>query len=188
MAHVPNCRGLGLEPELIFYTKSRGRFEEDILMECILCGKSIDGLQDESVVHKPTKQGLQTICSAAEKRQDTSGIRILEKKYAILDGTLKVKFHKTCRKTYTSNMNIASATTSETDDLLNQATACSKTTRSHTGSFDIRSMCLICNKTGPRKIRQKKEKLTSVQTGNYILFEKYGNKLPRCSEIRTNSI
>ncbi|CAG9760430.1 unnamed protein product [Ceutorhynchus assimilis] len=135
-------------------------------MECILCGKSIDGLQDESVVHKPTKQGLQTICSAAEKRQDTFGIRILEKKYAILDGTLKVKFHKTCRKTYTSNMKFASATTSETDDLLNQATACSKTTRSHTGSFDIRSMCLICNKTGPRKIKQKKEKLTSVQTGS----------------------
>lgn len=133
-------------------------------MECILCGKSIDGLKDESVVHKPTKQGLQTICSAAEKRRDSFGIQILERKHAILDGTLKVKFHKTCRKTYTSNMNIASATTSKTDDL-NQEIVCSQTTRSNTGSFDIRSMCLICNKTGPRKIKQKKEKLTSVQTG-----------------------
>lgn len=84
-------------------------------MECILCGESIDH-QDKSVVQNPTKQGLETIFSAAEKRQDTFGKKILERKEAIFHGRLKVKYHQNCRKTYTSLQNIESACTSQTND------------------------------------------------------------------------
>lgn len=136
-------------------------------MECIICGKSVEN-QDKSVVQNPTKQGLQTIVGTAEKRRDIVGLKILERKEAILIGSEKVKYHQSCRKTYTSVQNIGSASTSGTQNP--QQEISSKTTRSNIGLFNIRSMCLICNRSGPKKIKQKKEKLTFVQTGMYELF------------------
>ncbi|KAJ8928932.1 hypothetical protein NQ314_018431 [Rhamnusium bicolor] len=94
-----------------------------------------------------------------KKRQDIFGKTSLEMKDAILNGNLKVKYHCSCRKTYTSAQNIASASTSQTSDPEH-----GKKTRKNIGLFDIRSMCLICDKTGHKKINQRKEKLTSVQT------------------------
>lgn len=108
----------------------------------------------------PTKQGIKTIFSAAN-RMDIFEKYILEKKEAIVNGSLKVKFHQICRKTYASIQNITCACISQFNDR-EQDKSCSKKTRSNMGVFDIRRMCLICNKSGYKKINQKKEKLTSV--------------------------
>ncbi|KAK5647983.1 hypothetical protein RI129_002875 [Pyrocoelia pectoralis] len=74
-------------------------------MECIICEKQVNNA-DKSVVHKPRPQGLISLLSYAEKRQDKAGKRILQQKDGILSGNVKVKFHYNCRKSYTSLQNI----------------------------------------------------------------------------------
>lgn len=77
-----------------------------VKMECIICEKPLI-CDDKCVVNNPlTTKGLLSIISAAEKRQDKCDKNILLKRDAILEGKLKVKFHKEYRKGYTSCQNL----------------------------------------------------------------------------------
>lgn len=58
-------------------------------MECLICGKTVsDG--DKLVVQNPTIQGLKTLISAAEKRQDRCAKNILDQKDDILKNLLNI--------------------------------------------------------------------------------------------------
>lgn len=125
-------------------------------MECLICGKTVsDG--DKLVVQNPTIQGLKTLISAAEKRQDRCAKNILDQKDDILTKKKLVKYHLDCRKSYTSLQNLQHASQIVETECNN---ACSSQSRIHNRGFDIRTMCLICNKTGKKG---KNQQLTSVQ-------------------------
>lgn len=139
-------------------------------MECIICKKTVqDG--DKSVIQRPRIQGLLSLISSAEKRsegkrhQDNLAKEILSKKNGILNGEIKIKYHIDCRKSYTSSNNIDRYLQS---DIATAGPSNYSSTRLKRDCFDIRKMCLICNKSGTKK----KKRLISVQTGNlnFIYF------------------
>lgn len=126
----------------------------------ILCGVVVED-KDKLVVHKPWKQGLETIIKAAEMRKDDFGLNILATKDDILTGKIKVKYHKDCRKVYTSKHNIEMVCQISNNSDGDKNLPGSSKTRLNMESFKIREMCLICNQKGTKK----KQKLTSIQTG-----------------------
>lgn len=135
-------------------------------LNCIICGESLEFCDKQEVVQKPRKEGLVTLVSAAEKRKDA---RILANRDMILAGNVQVRFHKLCRKTYTSVQNISFI--SGPDIAENAGIVSSLPTRKRSKTFDIRSMCLICNKMG----KKNRKSLICVQTGKfygrYTLFK-----------------
>lgn len=132
-------------------------------MECIICKKTVqDG--DKSVIQKPRIQGLLSLISSAEKRQDNIAKEILSRKNGILNGEIKIKYHIDCRKSYTSSNNIDRYLQS---DSATAGPSNYSSTRLKRDCFDIRKMCLICNKSQTKK----KKGLISVQTGNlYFIY------------------
>lgn len=124
-------------------------------MECIICAKPVND-RDKSVVQNPRIQGMLSIINSAEKRNDDCGRKILAKRNDILNGTIKVKYHVSCRQSYTSEQNMT-AVTSKTKITFKTKSQ----TRSTKDPFNIRTMCFICNKSGTRK----KQNLIQVQTG-----------------------
>ena len=128
-------------------------------MECLFCEQPLKE-NDKSVTQNPRLKGLQTIITVAEKRKDICSQKILQQKGEILNGKLKVKFHLTCRQTFISSQNIGSQSNE------NEHAASSSRTRKHKDGFNIRKMCLICNRNG----KKGQQRLTSVQTGRLIFF------------------
>lgn len=129
-------------------------------MECLFCGQTLQE-KDKLVTQNPRLKGLSTIIRAAEKRKDTCAQKILHQKEDILGGKVKVKFHKTCRQTFISTQNIGYVSQSiETEN------ASSSRTRYTKDGFNIRQMCLICNRCG----KKGQQRLTSVQIGKLIVF------------------
>lgn len=124
-------------------------------MECLFCGQTLKE-NDKLVTQNPRLQGLKTIICAAEKRQDICAEKILQQKENILSGKVKVKFHIACRQTYISLQNLKNV--SQFSEIEN---ASSSSLRCHKEKFNIRTMCLICNKLG----KKGKKSLISVQTG-----------------------
>ena len=72
---------------------------------CLLCNKTVNGNKPDQVVLKPTKEGLATIFSASEIRQDEIFERLQNFKADLLSGDLCIPYHKSCRATYTSKSN-----------------------------------------------------------------------------------
>lgn len=128
-------------------------------MECFICGKSIT-TPDNNIVRNPRTQGLLTLITAAEKRLDKCGKRILQHKEEILSGKIKIVFHASCRKSYTSIQNTKIVSCNK-DNIKPSFSAKSR----NVNVFDIRNMCLICNKSG----RKKQRKMISIQT-DMLLF------------------
>lgn len=128
-------------------------------MECLICGETVDK-DDKLVIQNPRLQGLKTIISASEKRQDMCAQKILQYKESILNGKMKVKFHIGCRQSYTSVQNLRYAS-QITEEFNNNNNASSSQARSNKPGFNIRTMCLICGKSG----KKGKKPLISIQTG-----------------------
>lgn len=74
-------------------------------MECLICRERIIE-NDKMVVQNPQRRGLETIIRISEKRQDGFAKLILLEKDDILSGKIKVKYHKACRQSYTSEQNV----------------------------------------------------------------------------------
>lgn len=129
-------------------------------MECIICKKTVRS-DDKSVVQRPRKQGLLSLISSAEKRQDNCGKQILLQRDGILSGKIKVKYHVDCRQSYTSQQNISSSQSISGETSESVKISVTRDSNSH---YNIRTMCLICNKSGTKNKRQ----LVSVQTGKRI--------------------
>ncbi|KAJ8941575.1 hypothetical protein NQ314_010349 [Rhamnusium bicolor] len=127
-------------------------------MECIICKKTVSS-DDKSVVQRPKKQGLLSLISSAEKRQDDCGKQILLQRDGILSGKIKVKYHVDCRQNYTSQQNISSS--QSIGGQTSQSVKPISITRHSNSHYNIRTMCLIYNKSGTKNKRQ----LVSVQTG-----------------------
>ncbi|CAH1099477.1 unnamed protein product [Psylliodes chrysocephalus] len=90
-----------------------------------------------------------------KRKGNTCAQKILHQKEDILGGKVKVKFHKTCRKTFISSQNIGYISqSSETEN------ASSSRTRYPKDGFNIRQICLICNRSG----KKGQQRLTSVHT------------------------
>ncbi|CAG9759446.1 unnamed protein product [Ceutorhynchus assimilis] len=123
-------------------------------MECLICREPIHE-HDQMVVQNPRQKGLETIIKISEKRQDGFSKLILLEKDHILSGKIKVKYHKACRQSYTSVQNVRTQNIEEQDEHFKLSS------RSSQEGFNIRIMCLICNRTG----KKGKQRLTSVQTG-----------------------
>lgn len=124
-------------------------------MKCLFCEQTLQET-DKNVTRNSRLNGLKTIIGAAEKRKDICAQRILQKKEDILEGKIKVKFHITCRQTFTSLLNIRYASKNSENE-----NAPSSSTRYHKHGFNVREMCLICNKSG----KKGQQLLTSVQKG-----------------------
>lgn len=131
-------------------------------MECIIC-KKIVHKDDKSVIHNPRRQGLLTLISSAEKRQDECGKNIIFQRDSILSGNIKIKYHIQCRKSYTSEQNMPSSQVDNGGTSQTAPKSVSITRRSNS-NFNIRNMCLICDKSGTKK----KQKLIAVQTGKSL--------------------
>lgn len=131
-------------------------------IECLFCGQAVQK-NDKNVTQNPRLQRLKTIISAAEKRKDICAQRILQQKEDILGGKIKVKFHLICRQTFISSQNIVYVSHNRGDEKPS-----SSRTRHHKDGFNIRKMCLICNKYG----KKGQQRLTSVQTGRLIFFSR----------------
>lgn len=130
---------------------------------CLICGRACDPSK-ESIVNKPTKKGLLGIIKAAESRQDEFSENILSYKNEILSGMKSFRFHTSCRSSYISRGNIAAKLMPSDLSALPSTSSNDHLQTRSTNSFEIRTMCLFCERTG----KKKQEKLTSVQTGTYI--------------------
>lgn len=132
---------------------------------CLICGNICDSTKD-TIVNKPTKKGLLNILKAAETRQDEFSKNILVHKNSILSGINHFKFHTSCRRSYITEKNISCAKLMLPDSSL-PSTSSNKQPRTRgTDSFSIRTMCLFCHRAG----KKKREKLTSIQTGRYLVI------------------
>lgn len=135
---------------------------DESVKSCLICGKPCDS-RAKDFVGKPTKKGLLTILTAAEKRQDGFAKHILPCKNSILSGNMNFKYHTSCRSSYISNINISlmmEKEESSTDDA-QPSTSGVPYTRNNQQNFDIRKSCLFCKRTG----KKKKEGITAIKTG-----------------------
>ena len=126
---------------------------------CIICFKTLNH-KKEPVVKNPTSEGLNAILKTSELKKDDVYETLWPLQHDILNFTLKVAFHKSCRAKYTSKSNLDKFHSRSGDQQPSSSTIPSRLSRSETGGFDIRNECFICGK--PNTIR---DKLSSVSTG-----------------------
>ncbi len=70
---------------------------------CVICNKLLS--EGKAVLH-PTEQGICSLLDAAEMRQDAIHKRLSQSRDRIMDGTVKISFHKSCRASYTAKYNV----------------------------------------------------------------------------------
>ena len=130
---------------------------------CVICNKL---LSEEKAVLHPTEQGISTLLDAAEIRQDAIHERISKSRNGIMDGTVKIAFHKSCRASYTAKHNLQLASRKKQSNPSTSTTEkenidpLRRCLRAYTPEFCIRTQCFICGSSYKRH-----EKLTPISTG-----------------------
>ena len=125
-------------------------FNKDVCAFCF-------GLFDEkhpAVTPDTTK--LDAVFDAPQSRMDQTGQKLIQCKDAIISGSVKIKYHRNCRATYTSRYHInryneqrnkdqqtVPESSESRDDLPEQSRWF---TRSVTPTFDWKTNCFICDK------------------------------------------
>jgi len=132
---------------------------------CIFCSRKLDTTKKscKTVVNNPTHDGLVAIFNACDTRRDAVYESLWPLRDEVLNFELKIRFHKTCRASYTSvtnqkfsQSNLTPITSSSPDSVIIETGA----KRDETSSFDVRRDCFVCAKTS-----NKREKLSQISTG-----------------------
>ncbi len=130
---------------------------------CVICNKLHS--EGKAILHS-TEQDISTLLDAAEMRQDESIHKRLSQSHdVIMDGTVKIAFHKSSRASYTAKHNVHLGSRQKESDPLPSTTQNVNTDpprclRADTPEFNIRTQCFICGSSYKRH-----EKLTPISTG-----------------------
>ena len=134
---------------------------------CIICNKKLGKGKDlASIVKSPTQDGLKMLLDACDIRRDDVHDRLMPFKQDILENTISVSYHKSCRSSYVSKSNLKHIPTSYDCDASQAMSSSSSEHTLHEGrdatsAFNIRRDCFICGKVW----KKGHEKLTQVMTG-----------------------
>ncbi len=131
---------------------------------CVICNKLLSW---EKAIKDPTQQDIRTLLDAAQLRQDDVYERLLPNHDDILNGSIRIAFHKSCRSSYTAKHNVqlavrkrkteASPSTNHNPD---SDPHNKRYLRVDTPDSHIRIQCFICGSSYKRN-----EKLTQISTG-----------------------
>lgn len=132
--------------------------------KCVICNKL---LSEKKAIKDPTQQSIRALLDAAQLRQDDVYEKLSHNHDNVLNGTIRIAYHKSCRSSYTANHNVqlaarkrkpeASPSTSRDPD---PDTHNKRYLRGDTSDFNIRIQCFICGNSYKRN-----EKLTQMSTG-----------------------
>lgn len=132
---------------------------------CIICLQRIPDKPHKDIVQSPTAKGLETLLDIAKSRQDRVNNFLSPFREDILSLRLEVRFHKSCRATYTNKF-YSVEPTPETDTLpesASESTLKRKSPRDGEVGFNIRTHCFICGRV--KKLGNRKEPLTCIEMG-----------------------
>ena len=154
------CSFCTMEPAEEPPAKKKKNSYED---RCIFCEGSLTKVRgDNPVVANPTIDGLKSILSAANNRQDDVFTRLSPIADDILNKNIKIRYHQKCRANYNAKRTscYARKRAAVSDDKNETLPGLPRLRRLDTSKFNVRTDCFVCGSSYERK-----EKLTEIAVG-----------------------
>ena len=118
-------------------------------LKCIICNGYLGPLQEGDLARNVSKRGLQTITKVCEELNDEVNIRIGELSE---EDRLKIKFHESCRATYThkerQHLPQASWTSKVSEQKVYGKSTQIPLLRSKVAPFNWQDQCVVCGDKG----------------------------------------